>query len=449
MKKATLLIVAAALLLAAPSCKKQKQQWTKHVVTEEYVYVDPQPNPAVKAPKEKKEKTPKLSKYTAMRLVKKELKKQKKIKTPIVEPIQIGYYECNNATARENLYKIQANGLIDVTYSEIKNKYEQPTYWVDVELTNKGKLFVVRDKKPKYPEDSINVDYMKKHISPDMGKNRYGEYTFDPYVDSVVIDLIQEFYSAYINNKATAINTYGTPDLILADQRIRTAKDLNIKRMTTDPFVRNTKIAQENVYAMAIHKWTTYVDLYVVSIADQQFCVVIKEVNGVKKIDDIALNSPSKINQKRTMRCVAKNISAQELHNALKRKSATSEKPKTITKKSQKPEPQLLFDEYKPVLAPGIIVAEHPEPWPYQIAKECQHIETCNLLAAKASIKKMNKIKDVEGRPLTKTANVTVHRHRVTPIGRIIKGFSKGDKTVYKAVFKFDTNEEEWVCELQ
>ena len=131
MKKITLILMSAIIMLA-PSCKKQPDRtWSKHVVTEEFVFTE-QPKPApeapkkekepkkVKTPKTKKEKQPKLCRLYAKHMVKNLLKDKKKINTPIVEAIKVGYYECNNVTARENLYKLQANGLVDVTYSEIK-----------------------------------------------------------------------------------------------------------------------------------------------------------------------------------------------------------------------------------------------------------------------------------------------------------------------------------------
>lgn len=449
MKKITLILMSAIIMLA-PSCKKQPDRpWSKHVVVEEFVFTE-QPTP--KAPKKeepKKEKEPKLCRLYAKRMVKELLEEKKKINTPIVEAIKVGYYECNNVTARENLYKLQANGLVDVTYSEIKNKHNRPTYWVEVALTKKGEKLIV-EKDPFYPEDSIDINYMNGHVSPESGKNKYGEYTFDPNVDSVIIDLIQNFYKAYVVNPRSAIKKYATVDLIQAYDRIATAKDLGLNYMSVDPFVRNAAI-DKNALEVVVHQWTSYVDLYRVTLGGQEFCIVVKNINGTKKIDDVALHNPKNLAQKRTMRCTALNISAQKLHNALKKKEA---RPATKTQKTVSPKPELLFDEYEPTLQPGIVQVEHTEPLPYQIAKQCEHSKVYNLFAGSKKIAKMGKIRNVKSEdskqketPIKKKALVTIENVKVSPVGRIYKGLENGETRKYEVHFIYE--EEEWRCEIK
>ena len=463
MKKITLILMSAIIMLA-PSCKKQPDRpWSKHVVVEEFVFTE-QPTPEapkkekepkkVKTPKVKKEKQPKLCRLYAKHMVKNLLKDKKKINTPIVEAIKVGYYECNNVTARENLYKLQANGLVDVTYSEIKNKYNKPTYWVEVALTKDGEKLIV-EKDPFYPEDSIDINYMKGHVSPESGKNKYGEYTFDPNVDSVIIDLIHNFYKAYVVNQKSAIKKYATPDLVQAYDRIATAKELGLNYMSVDPFVRNAAI-DKNALEVVVHQWTSYVDLYRVTLGGQEFCIVVKDMNGTKKIDDVALHNPKHLAQKRTMRCTALNISAQKLHNALKKKEA---RPAPKAKKAAE-KPELLFDEYEPTLQPGIEQAEHTEPLPYQIAKQCEHFKVYNLFAGTKKLAKMGKIKDVklddlmllglddkEKAPVIKKANVTIETVKVSPVGRIYKNLENGETAKYEVHFIYE--EDEWRCEIQ
>ena len=449
MKKITLILMSAIIMLA-PSCKKQPDRpWSKHVVVEEFVFTE-QPTPeAPKKEEPKKEKEPKLCRLYAKRMVKELLEEKKKINTPIVEAIKVGYYECNNVTARENLYKLQANGLVDVTYSEIKNKHNRPTYWVEVALTKKGEKLIV-EKDPFYPEDSIDINYMNGHVSPESGKNKYGEYTFDPNVDSVIIDLIQNFYKAYVVNPRSAIKKYATVDLIQAYDRIATAKDLGLNYMSVDPFVRNAAI-DKNALEVVVHQWTSYVDLYRVTLGGQEFCIVVKNINGTKKIDDVALHNPKKLAQKRTMRCTALNISAQKLHNALKKKEA---RPATKTQKTVSPKPELLFDEYEPTLQPGIVQVEHTEPLPYQIAKQCEHSKVYNLFAGSKKIAKMGKIRNVKSEdskqketPIKKKALVTIENVKVSPVGRIYKGLENGETKKYEVHFIYE--EEEWRCEIK
>ena len=454
MKKITLILMSAIIMLA-PSCKKQPDRpWSKHVVVEEFVFTE-QPTPeAPKKEEPKKEKEPKLCRFYAKRMVKELLEEKKKINTPIVEAIKVGYYECNNVTARENLYKLQANGLVDVTYSEIKNKHNRPTYWVEVALTKKGEKLIV-EKDPFYPEDSIDINYMNGHVSPESGKNKYGEYTFDPNVDSVIIDLIQNFYKAYVVNPRSAIKKYATVDLIQAYDRIATAKDLGLNYMSVDPFVRNAAI-DKNALEVVVHQWTSYVDLYRVTLGGQEFCIVVKNINGTKKIDDVALHNPKNLAQKRTMRCTALNISAQKLHNALKKKEA---RPATKTQKTVSPKPELLFDEYEPTLQPGIVQVEHTEPLPYQIAKQCEHFKVYNLFAGSKKIAKMGKIRNVKSEdskqnnkkqketPIKKKALVTIENVKVSPVGRIYKGLENGETRKYEVHFIYE--EEEWRCEIK
>jgi hypothetical protein len=43
MKAKVLILMAVAMLFLAPSCTKQKGKWTKHTITEEYVFAEEQP----------------------------------------------------------------------------------------------------------------------------------------------------------------------------------------------------------------------------------------------------------------------------------------------------------------------------------------------------------------------------------------------------------------------
>jgi hypothetical protein len=224
--------------------------------------------------------------------------------------------------------------------------------------------------------------------------------------------------------------------------------------MSVDPFVRNAAI-DKNALEVVVHQWTSYVDLYRVTLGGQEFCIVVKDMNGTKKIDDVALHNPKHLAQKRTMRCTALNISAQKLHNALKKKEA---RPAPKAKKAVE-KPELLFDEYEPTLQPGIEQAEHTEPLPYQIAKQCEHFKVYNLFAGTKKLAKMGKIKDVksddlmqvgldgEKAPLTKKAIVTIETVKVSPVGRIYKNLENGETTKFEVNFIYE--EEEWRCEIK
>lgn len=450
-----LLLSVSVLLLTIPSCQKSGK-WTKHTITEEYEYVESEAPvvPVAQEPQEETPSVPKLWKWKAKRMAKAELREQGAIDQPVVVPVKVGYYECNSAEERENLYKLQVNGLLNVIYSEIKNKYERPTYWVDVQLTGKGRSLIVKDDTPVFPEDTINPDYMKALVNPETGLNQYGEFTMDPNVPEDIISLIKGFYTAYIQDNNAAINQYGTPDIQLAEQRIKIAEGLDIKPLSKDPFVREGAPKAETLETLSIFKWNNYVDLYVVRIANAEYCIVVKEDNGQKKIDDIALNSPAKLVVKRTLRCTAADISAKALHKALKEKEAKAQRAKAVAKNNKKAAPAkeengpevLEFDEYNPQLAPGIEIAEHAEPTLYQIAKAAEHVEVFNLLAGTYKFKEMGKLKLLkEATAVTKySTKMTVELVKVSALGRIYFGMLEGTIENYAAVFVYDADEEEW-----
>lgn len=448
MKKIALIILSAVILFAAPSCKKQQCNVTKRVVTEEYVYADPcdaEVNENVVGENEEV-KTPKLWKCQARTLVKNVLKENEIINTPRVTPIAVGYYECNCADSRALLYKAQVNGLVDVLYSDIVNPNDVRTYWVDVALTPKGKALIVESDEPIFPEDTIS-DYSV--ITPNSGKNKYGEYTLDYNVSADVVTLIQDFYNAYITNKNAAIYSFGTNDLILAQERILKAIELGVRKNVRDPFTRNVAITAESISAMAICKWTYYVDLYIVKIAGAEYCIVVKEEGGAKKIDDIALNAPVALKENNTWRCFALAVSARELHDAQKALDAKPLRPQRIDPVApsvRNAEPvALLFDEYMPALIPGIEKTVHVGPIPYELAKLAEYAEIFDLLAFDKKLAKVGKVKDVNCATIpTKKAEITIKTIKVSPLGRICYGEKDGETETFVAYFQYF--DEEWVC---
>lgn len=472
MKAKVLILMAAAMLLLAPSCTKQKGKWTKHTITEEYVFVDEasQDKENKKDKEEKKEKTPRLWSWKAKKLAKDLLTESEFTNNPTSTLIKVGYYECNDFEERENLYKAQVNGLLNVTYSEIKNQREKPTFWVNVSLTPAGEALIMKDDTPVFPEDTIDFNYMKTIVAPETGKNQFGEFTFDPNVDSAVVALIHEFYNAYIIDKENAINTYGTNDLIEAQKRIAQAKDLGIDRMSVDPFLRNNNIDSTTINTLGLVKWTEYIDLYVVTINNQEFCVVVKDVYGTKKIDDIAINSTDNLKKKNTMRCIALNISAQALHNAQVKKDKEEEAKAKKAKKTSKiiiieeeeeleEEKTLLYEEYMPEVQPGIVEVEHREPTLYEIAKRNEHFQYVELLAGDYKYKEISKLRKVKETTYDqdykevekvndklKRATITIERCNVTPLGRIHYGMVEGETKTFELIYQYDTELEEWEC---
>ena len=450
MKKTLYLFLSAAvLLLVIPSCQKDKK-WTKHTVIEEYEYVAPQAN------SEEPQKEPSLWRWRAARMAKAQLKEAGIIKNPIVVPVKTGYYECNDLKEREVLYKLKVNGLLKVDFSEIKNAYDKPTYWVEVALTNKGKALVINDDTPVYPEDTINKQYMMQILNPETGLNQYGEYTFDTNVPEDIKALFKNFYKTYINDKKSAINMYGTTDLIQADQRIIIAKDLQINRLSQDPFLRGAKINAEDIEAMSVTRWTSYVNLYIVGINEVEFCIVVRDLNGVKKIDDVAMNAPRKLVTNKTMRCAAASITAKELHRALQTQNKKGTHGKaSIAKisKGTKAQPaaeekeNLQFDEYNPQVQPGIELVERTEPTMYELAKMAEHVEIYNLRAGDYQYKKLGKLRKVKGvsYPLYK-ATVEIERKNVSALGRIYFKMIEGETQTYTIYYKYD--EDSWVAEL-
>jgi hypothetical protein len=456
MKKIALIVLSAVILFAAPSCKKQKCKLVKHVLSEEYVYAEPcSDNVEVKAKgtkadkpaKVKKAKVQKLWRCEAKKKVKDVLKASEIINTPRVVPVAVGYYECNCAAARELLYKAQVNGLVDVAYTDIKDKYSIPTYWVEVALTSKGKALIVEDKTPIYPEDTIKTWGL---ISPDSGKNKYGEYTYDYInVPADVVELLHNFYRVYLNNKNAAIYDFGTPDLVLAQERILKAKELGVRKQVVDPFTRNHIIKEEHFETLKVCKWTYYVDLYIVEVNGQKYCVVVKDQDGVKKIDDVALDDPTMLKTLNTMRHYALDITAKELHDAQKLADVKPSRPQRLDPVAPSvanvPATPLLFDEYMPVVMPGIEMVVRTGLLPYELAKLAENQEVFNLFAFDKKLVKMGKLKDVKGAVVpTKKATIALKTVKVSPLGRISYDAVNGTVEEYTAFFQLV--EDEWLC---
>lgn len=453
MKKIALIVLSAVILFAAPSCKKQHSKLVKHVVSEEYVYAEPCDENVnvdlnLNAPKAKKEaKTPCLWRCEAKHLVKDVLKENKVIDYKRTVPLVMGYYECNCTAARELLYKAQVNDLVYVDFSDIKNHQDQVTYWVEAALTPKGKALIVESDKPFFAEDTIK-DYSV--VSPNSGKNKYGEYTFDYVnVQCEVADLVRNFYTVYIANKDVAILDFGTKDLILAQQRILKAKELGVRKRVVDPFTRNHNFAAADIEALKICKWTEYVDLYIVTIAGQEFCLVVKEEDGVKKIDDVALNTPALLETINTMRYFALEITAKELHDAQKLADVKPSRPQRLDPVAPSvvnaPATPLMFDEYAPVLMPGIELVVRPKTIPYDLAKLAEDTLTVDLLAFNKKMVKFGKLKDVKDIAVpTKKAEIAIKTVKVSPLGRICYGEKEGEVEKYVAFFQYV--DQEWIC---
>ena len=451
MKKIALIVLSAVILFAAPSCKKQDCKVLKHVVSEEYVYADPCDKAAPVVAEEdkdaakKEEKTPRLWKLQARCLLKEVLEDAKIINNPRVVPIAVGYYECNDSDYRKLLYKAQVNGLVDVEFTDIVDTLDYRTRWINASLTPKGKALIVEDNTPIYPEDTITSWSV---VYPNSGKNKYGLYTFDPYVNSEIVALIQGFYKAYMFDKNTAVYSFGTNDLILGQNRINKAKELGVRKNVRDPFTRSLKLDTTMINGIKIFQWTDYQDLFLVKMHDQAFCFVVKEENGLKKIDDIALNIPENLKKKNTWRQFALEITARELHDAQKAFDAKPKNPQRLDPVAPSvgnaPATPLLYDEYNPTLAPGIKDAIRPAVLPYQLAKAAEQAEVFDLLAFDKKLVKLGKIKNVEACVPTKKVVFSVKTVKVSPLGRICFNETDGEVEEYVAYFKYI--EEEWVC---
>jgi hypothetical protein len=181
---------------------------------------------------------------------------------------------------------------------------------------------------------------------------------------------------------------------------------------------------------------------------DQAFCFVVKEENGLKKIDDIALNVPENLKKKNTWRQFALEITARELHDAQKAFDAKPKNPQRLDPVAPSvgnaPATPLLYDEYNPTLAPGIKDAIRPAVLPYQLAKAAEQAEVFDLFAFDKKLVKLGKIKNVKDCVPTKKVVFSVKTVKVSPLGRICFNETDGEVEEYVAYFKYI--EEEWVC---
>ena len=138
-----------------------------------------------------------------------------------------------------------------------------------------------------------------------------------------------------------------------------------------------------------------------------------------------------------------------ELHDAQKHADINPSRPDQIAPVAPSvknaPATPLLFDEYSPVLMPGIEKVVRPTTIPYDLAVASQYAEEFNLLAFDKKFAKMGKIKTVKGAAVpTKKANIVIKTVKVSPLGRICYKAVEGATEEYVAFFQYI--DEEWMC---
>lgn len=189
--------------------------------------------------------------------------------------------------------------------------------------------------------------------------------------------------------------------------------------------------------------------MYIVEVNGQKYCVVVKDQDGVKKIDDVALDDPTMLKTLNTMRHYALDITAKELHDAQKLADVKPSRPQRLDPVAPSvanvPATPLLFDEYMPVVMPGIEMVVRTGLLPYELAKLAENQEVFNLFAFDKKLVKMGKLKDVKGAVVpTKKATIALKTVKVSPLGRISYDAVNGTVEEYTAFFQLV--EDEWLC---
>lgn len=370
------------------------------------------------------------------------------------ESIAVGFYQCDSRAEREKLYKLSLNEIITFTCQEIKESDSHSTYWVDVQLTDKGKKLVLKEDKKSFPEDNLDESVVDSLLSPVSLKNIYGELIYDENVDEAVKKVVADFYKACRDDVSNAIESYGSSDLVAANNRIEEYKSYGVSVINSDPFKRNLEINDSLLQTSRLVRFNTYEDAYVYSIGEEDFLLVVKDADGVKVIDDVLLSNPTtnRINPNNTLRCTANKITRNLMASAKAQKeyrekmaSYYSQRQSQYTSSSysnrsavSQPVQTVIADDVVDSFTPssaGLQHTIHEGDTEYELAKQRETKEVVKLYAYKIKIENVDHISVNQGKDnhAVATCRVVFKVADVNAVGRIL-GEAKDDATEYKTL---------------
>lgn len=413
MKKQILLITIAATFIA---CNWNNGHLQSRSVTEEYY-----------------PENPSLSQHEAKQAIKQYFK-ESNFDGRYYSLLKTGYYECNSLEERENLYKLKVNAIIDFSCSEIMKDRDTRTYWVDVQLTEKGKRLLYCDGSPLYAEDLLTAEQLDSAINIKTMINEYGELLLDDSVAESVRLVIADFYTKYLTDKTEAYESYGTSDLIAAEERIEKYMSYGGKALTTDPFTREKEI---NINSFNIYKYSEYEETYILCSDEDAYLFVIKDADGIKMIDNILLSDPLKytINPSNTLRNVAGNISDYQIKAAKEQKEARERwaryygnSQKTAVIQRPTADSQQSAENFAYQTVPGLVAVAHEGETEYQKAKERENITEVRLYAYRAKVEYVDHIViETEGEMLRAVCRLVMKVSDINAVGRILEHKSLGE----------------------
>lgn len=395
----------------------------------------------------KKAPKPKLKACKAKRLVKAQLKENDQI--VLTEPIAIGYYECNCAKERSKLYMLAANNIIKFSCDEIMHN-GVPSYWVNVELTWKGRLLRVDSDKKQYPEDKIDWMAVENVLTPHLDQDDWGVPTYDSHVDSVVVKGMHAFYEALAAGQSIE-NSLLSADMLCAVKLLNVLREYDVEKIVPNPFYRTLSLTREMVADMQIMRLPRLADGYMVSLGGEDFLYAMQVVDNKLEIMDVVCATPNADEVLDPTVCsIAGAITEQEILQARESKLKNDEmREKMLQKQEEKKEQAINKEEEEQehfemctIGNTGIARIEHSDPTMYELAKQVEHKQVVKLRTGKWRLKKVRDIKVEECGDTYKATCVLVKcMSRVSAVGRIYQNLEQGKIEKMSITFTYDEDE--------
>lgn len=400
-----------------------------------------------KCENEKEAKMPKLSKMMAKHLLTHQLKEMDG--RILTQDIKLGYYECNDYQERLRLYKLQTNKLITMTCDEIVTP-QGSTYWVNVELTFRGKMLVETPRKPKYPEDAIDMAAAQMFLNPTLDQDAWGVPTISYDVDSTIVSAMQSFYMGLLNGKTVS------ESMLSSNMRCALLLLDSLKSFDVDVlkgkclFCDSASLTEEAVAALSIVRVPRLENAYLVNLGE---CTILYGITCDEEgvvIEDVLVAEPQLdkvINP--TICSIMGKYTEQDMISIRARKreadrraaqwAKAMQKSKSAAKKEKK---NVEHFEMCSIVNPGFTRVEHTDSTLYALAKARENSDIVQLRAAKVVVTNIKNLKvSKDDDDIIATGEATLGLRRVSAVGRIYKDLYPDFTT--KKEFEFVRNEEE------
>ncbi len=383
--------------------------------------------------------------FQAKRLLKKQL--QKENAEVYVAPVRIGYYECNNYEERLNLYKLEANKLINLKCDEIVTS-NGSTYWVTVDLTWRGRMLKESPDKKLFPEDRINMDEAYAFLNPYSDQDQWGIPSIDSVVSPQIVEAMKTFYRG-LQAGQDYDQSMMDAKMVCAMSLLNTLASYGVNKLENNPFTRDAELTEEMVNNLTVLRMPRLENAYIVTVGENSFLYVIEEAENVT-IVDLAYLAPQELSSlNQTVCSLAGTLTKADILSAREAKRILDEyeaKVKEMLAKNQpKEEPAKEEEDFEMCETSGSLkMVEHDDPTLYELAKQAEHYEDVMLRAAVMKVARIDDLK-VTGnkKKASATAEATYKLSKVNAVGRIYLGLVDGTKETKNVNFQY-TRQDGW-----